>query len=335
MQESTTCILGAGYSYAAGVPLAKDIFRQPYLLALSHRSQTRFDEVISHYYKWEKQHPDQHSEEFMGQLYAKRHKNDPRLWHWTVEYSCAVIASAGTPPASLNRNPRYSNRINRPSINRTHRSFWEVILNRFNDVSVVTTNYDILIEQALRHRPMKRPPSPGCFYGGIPRPQLLKGAAQPFSAWSPERIIEMTGSVPIYKLHGSLSWSLNGAAVILYQDLRPAFRHGGDSAIIPPIPDKDLPEWLEPVWKEAETTLRRCNIWIICGYSVPAYDVSVQKLLSRSSIGEIRTVLVLSPDAMNICGRLRELMPKSKFIPLSGLPRGIDELARELDPVRE
>jgi hypothetical protein len=61
----------------------------------------------------------------------------------------------------------------------------------------------------------------------------------------------------------------------------------------------------------------------------------VQKLLSRSSIGEIRTVLVLSPDALNICGRLRELMPKSKFIPLSGLPRGIDELARELDPVRE
>src|SRR6202040_290832 len=103
---------------------------------------------------------------------------------------------------SLNRNPRYSNRVNRPSQYAIHRQFWDTILGKTNDLTVVTTNYDILIERALRHRPMRR--SPGCFYGGLPRPQHLKGAAQPFSVRSPERLIEMTGTIPVYKLHGSL-----------------------------------------------------------------------------------------------------------------------------------
>jgi hypothetical protein len=137
----------------------------------------------------------------LGHLYNRVAGPNAPQWAWVVEYVSAVIASAGTPPSSLNRNPRYSNRVNRPSQYAIHRQFWDTILGKTNDLTVVTTNYDILIERALRHRPMRR--SPGCFYGGLPRPQHLKGAAQPFSIRSPERLIEMTGTIPVYKLHGS------------------------------------------------------------------------------------------------------------------------------------
>ena len=39
----------------------------------------------------------------------------------------------------------------------------------------MTTNYDILIERELRHKGMRRVFGPGFYYGGIPKPQLLRG----------------------------------------------------------------------------------------------------------------------------------------------------------------
>jgi hypothetical protein len=54
----------------------------------------------------------------------------------------------------------------------------------------------------------------------------------------------MTGSVPIYKLHGSLNWSLEGKVLVLYQDMRAAYRARGNAAIIPPTPEKPVPSWL-------------------------------------------------------------------------------------------
>ncbi len=211
----------------------------------------------------------------MGLAYMRNAGPNPPKWDWIVEYVCAVIASAGTPPASLNRNPRYSNRVNRPFYCPAHQQFWNAMLSITSDVSVVTTNYDILVERVLRHRPMRRPPSPGCFYGGLARPQILTGAAQPFSRWAPERTIEM-------KLHGSLNWTLDGTSIVAFQDMRPVFRHGGTAAIIPPVPEKLVPPWLQDIWREAELSLRQPDVWVACGYSMPAYDTEVLRLLKTA-----------------------------------------------------
>jgi hypothetical protein len=244
MRSAIVCFLGAGFSYVAGVPLARDLFRPNWLITVSERSRQRFLKVHEHYENWQKEHPGEYPEQYMGLVYTQSAGSNAPKWEWVVEYVCAVIASAGTPPASLNRNPRYSNRANRPFYCGAHKQFWNALFRITSDVSVVTTNYDILVERLLRHRPMRRPPSPGCFYGGLARPQILKGAAQPFSAWAPERIIEMTGTIPIFKLHGSLNWTLNGHSIVLFQDMRPAFRHGGTAAIVPPVPEKSVPPWL-------------------------------------------------------------------------------------------
>jgi hypothetical protein len=85
---------------------------------------------------------------------------------------------------------------------------------------------------------MRRSNRPGIYYGGLGRPQVLKGTALPFSAGKSDRFIELEGTIPLYKLHGSLNWGLEAGALRLYQDLRPAFRHGGDAQIVPPVVER-------------------------------------------------------------------------------------------------
>jgi len=319
--------LGAGFSYVAGVPLARDLLTPNWLIATSERSRRRFLIVREHYEDWQKDHPSEYPEQYMGLVYTRNAGPNPPKWDWIVEYVCAAIASAGTPPASLNRNPRYSNRVNRPFDCPTHYQFWNAILSVTNDVSVVTTNYDILVERVLRHRPMRRPPSPGCFYGGLARPQILRGAAQPFSRWAPERTIEMTGTIPLFKLHGSLNWTLDGRSVVAFQDMRPAFRHGGTAAIIPPVPEKLVPPWLHEIWREAETSMRRSDVWVVCGYSMPTYDTEVLRMLKTAGIGRPLTIFLLSPDADVLRKTWTGLIPRASVICLPGLPEGIEPLA--------
>jgi hypothetical protein len=330
LKSSVACLLGAGFSFVAGVPLARDLFRSNWLIAMSERSSCRFRMVRAHYEKWQEYNPGKYPEQYMGLAYTGRLGQNPPKWEWIIEYISSVIASAGTPPASLNRNPRYSNRLNRPILCASHQSFWRCIFGITKDVSVITTNYDILVERELRHRPMQRPPSPGCFYGGLPRPQILKGAAQPFSRWAPERTIEMTGAIPVFKLHGSLNWTVEGESLVAYQDMRAAFRHGGTAAIIPPVTEKLVPTWLQSIWHDAEVSLRKSDVWVVCGYSMPAYDVEVLKLLKAGGMYRPVTIILLSPEADALMKKCVDLLPTASIICLPGLPEGIEPLGRHL-----
>jgi hypothetical protein len=334
MPSSVACLLGAGFSYVAGVPLARDLFTPDWLIAVSERSRRRFAMVREHYENWQRDHPGEFPEQYMAFMYAREGTLNQPKWDWIVEYVCAVVASAGTPPTSLNRNPRYSNRVNRPFYCSAHQRFWNAIFKGTGDVSVLTTNYDILVERVLRHRPMRRPPSPGCFYGGLARPQILTGAAQPFSRWAPERTIEMTGTVPVFKLHGSLNWTLSGKSIVACQDMRPAFRHGGTAAIIPPVSEKLVPTWLQDIWREAETSLRRSDVWVVCGYSMPAYDTEVLGLLERGGTGRSIAVFLMSPESDALRRRWTDLLPQVSVTCLPGLPDGIGPLADHLASLR-
>jgi hypothetical protein len=334
MPSSVACLLGAGFSYVAGVPLARDLLTPDWLIAVSERSRRRFAMVREHYENWQRDHPGEFPEQYMAFMYAREGTLNQPKWGWIVEYVCAVVASAGTPPPSLNRNPRYSNRVNRPFFCSAHQRFWNAICKVTGDVSVLTTNYDILVERVLRHKPMRRPPSPGCFYGGLARPQILTGAAQPFSRWAPERTIEMTGTVPVFKLHGSLNWTLSGKSIVAYQDMRPAFRHGGTAAIIPPVSEKLVPTWLQDIWREAEASLRRSDVWVVCGYSMPAYDTEVLGLLERGGTGRSIAVFLMSPESDALRRRWTDLLPQVSVTCLPGLPDGIGPLADHLASLR-
>jgi hypothetical protein len=85
------------------------------------------------------------------------------------------------------------------------------------------------------------------------------------------------------KLHGSLNWSLEPEGLIVYCDLRAAFRRGGTAALIPPLSREGCPPWLEPVWDQAFATLSNVDVWIVAGYSLPAYDTEVRRLFSAAN----------------------------------------------------
>lgn len=326
MGISIACFLGAGFSYVAGVPLARNLLNRNRLITVSDHSEQRFLAVREHYENWQNAHPSEYPEQYMGLVYAGKAGPNPPKWEWIVEYVCATIASVGTPVPSLNQNPRYSNRINRPFRCPAHSRFWKVIFHSSNDISVITTNYDILAERVLRHRPMLRPRSPGCFYGGLPRPQILKGAAQPFSQWAAERTIEMTGMIPVIKLHGSLNWTLNDQTIVACQDMRPVFAHGGTAAIIPPVPEKMVPSWLRGIWDEAASRLLRSEVWVVCGYSLPPYDSQVMQLLETAGVRRALAIILMSPEAVVLRERWETLLPQANIQCLPGLPEGIERL---------
>jgi hypothetical protein len=140
----------------------------------------------------------------------------------------------------------------------------------------------------------------------------------------------MTGSIPVFKLHGSLNWSLTDDRIGVYQDMRPAYRHGGTAAIVPPIPEKLVPPWLDSIWRGAAKSLSRSNIWIVCGYSAPAYDTEVLRLLREAGTSRPLTIFLLSPDSADLHGKWIGILPQAQIACLPGLPQGIEQLAKQL-----
>jgi hypothetical protein len=364
--ESICCILGAGYSHAAGAPLTRELFATRNVAISSDAANRRFQTVWRDYDGWLSENPSRNPEEYLADL-LKHHqyvnwslnkgyvlgRNPSRMarvteaqcatlsfpdlpvptravppYEWAVELVGAALA---TPLSSdrMTNNFRYGARITFPLYCTSHSAFWREITEKASHVAAVTTNYDILIERGLRHKRMRRVFGPGFYYGGIPKPQLLRGTFEPWANYG--SYLELEGAIPIYKLHGSLNWSRAREGLELFRDLRPAFRGGGDAAIIPPVPEKEIPTWLRPVWDSAEEELGRATVWIICGYSLPAYDTAIVELLRRAAkAGNLRLILILDPQAMEISCRYLAIVRNVQMVPLDGLPDGIKEMGQFL-----
>jgi hypothetical protein len=123
---------------------------------------------------------------------------------------------------------------------------------------------------------------------------------------------------------------VNQNTITAYQDMRAAHRFGGNAAIIPPLPYKQIPSWLREVWNEAQLILQQSRTWVICGYSLPSYDVEVRRLLRDSGVHRNLRIFLLSPDSKELQTTLQDILPDSSIIPLSGLPAGSHELEAHL-----
>ena len=205
-RSTTCCIVGAGYSFIAGLPLAKDLLSTA-VAVFSRSAEKRFEKVREDYAAWQKENPEGATEQYLSYLFEMELRLGGPPFEWAVELVAAVLAT----PRATDLRPitgRYRGRLTRPSWCRLHTYFWSTLMSFFTDISVVTTNYDLLIERSLRHKRMKRLFGPGFYYGGIPQPQVLKGTAQPFTVTNPQCFITLDGTIPVYKLHGSLNWSI-------------------------------------------------------------------------------------------------------------------------------
>ncbi len=364
--QSICCILGAGFSHVAGAPLTRDLFATRGVAVSSEAAARRFQTVWKDYEAWLSENPSRNPEEYLADLpkhgrstawtanekyvlgrsdleattaIETRGSTFPfpdfpvpaRVippFEWAVELLATVLATP-LPSDTTVTNFRYGARVMFPFRCDSHFAFWREVIGKASHVAAITTNYDILIERGLRHRRMTRVFGPGCYYDGIPKPQLLRGTQLPWAYQG--NYVELEGAVPIYKLHGSLNWARAGDGLELFQDLRPAFRGGGDAAIIPPVPEKEIPTWLQPVWSSAEEELANAAIWIVCGYSLPSYDVAITELLRRASIaGNLKRILVLDPYASDICCRYSTIAQNVQVTALEGLPEGINGLPKLL-----
>lgn len=317
------CVVGAGFSHPSGVPLAARLFDSRDLIAVSPSAERRLLAVAHAYAAWRERYQEYHPELFVQYVYKSR--TPPVLFQWVAEWIAVAVASPQTTSAAA--NPRYLNAVRSPLGIPSYTRFWMLLVDHSTELAVVSFNYDLVVERSLRHRPMQRPPLPGFFYGGIPEPQRMHGS--PVAPWNRHADSDpISGKVALCKLHGSVNWSLTRSGVRIWHDARPCFRAGGDAAIIPPLPRKQLADWLHPIWDRAAAELARAKCWVVCGYSLPDYDLAAIALFKAAGQGCER-ILVLDPSAQTLA-RWRAVAPDATVTPLAGFPSGLDKLTLEL-----
>jgi hypothetical protein len=337
--ETAALILGAGWSYVAGLPLAGGLFDDPPRELLSWaRLFAGF--VPEAYRQWRVDNPEASAEQFIGRVYSGsvplrlndglfpyhssahmqlqlpeppgRYEKVWRLdWRDMAEYLQLRLA---WPDEELRWGPdiRY-----RPLVLRPSRCFPQIAaiddcLKRYELVGVVTTNYDVLTERVLDVKSSRL--SPGFNYG------RLEGAYRPPNtpfARERQAYEKPTGKVRLAKLHGSLNWSLESGSLNIYCDLRAAFRGGGTAAIVPPLPEKYVPDYLAPVWQDAFETLSEAETWIVIGYSLPHYDRMVRDLFGAAYRGQ--RIEIQDPNAKSVAESFLEVAPGASFDLQEGL----------------
>lgn len=307
--------LGAGFSFVGGVPLAGQLFDSaPKVDRIVRRKLVQ--RVRADWLRWHERHGGQPEEylAFLEQIGDQR-------WKDAVWYVALIIALKMGGVERIGMQDYLT--VVRHNLDRTtqiqvHETFWTKIFTKTNDVGVVTTNYDILPERGLRHIVRPRVPRPGFNYGTVG--EQLAGGGYP--SYSHIQKICAMGSVPLFKLHGSVSWSIRDDKLIRYHDCRPAVQ--GNAAILAPVTEKSLPNFLEETWQQASELLRKSNNWIIVGYSLPDYDLLIRKLLRENGSHNPR-VAVFDPDA-SVGDKYRELLPNASISGYQGLPLGLDDL---------
>jgi len=319
--------LGAGFSHPCGVPLASQLFdEEPQVDRIVRARLVR--RVLDGWHVWRNRTGGQ-PEEYLGHLASSWESAavHGRVWQDAVWYVALRIALKMGELQMVGARPT----LVRHTLNRTthctiHEDFWDAIFARSRSpqhVSVITTNYDVLIERGLRLIPRPRVHRPGFNYGS--GPEELQGGGYP--SFTHIRPIVPAGTVPVFKLHGSVSWAGGNGSLVKYHDCRPAIR--GDALIVAPVPGKSPPRCLERVWAQAEECLGGAPHWVVVGYSFPSYDEQVNSLVARAAMHGPRIDL-FDPASEGVAPRLRGLAPLAVIHSHPGLPeaswiiRGMD-----------
>ncbi len=276
--------LGAGFSVVGGVPLASQLFDEEPTVDRITR-QRLVARVLEGWSRWQSK-TKQQPEEYLAHLEFEGGK----AWldaKWYVSLVIALkmgrVEYVGAKSTIIHHN------IDRTSGIIAHEKFWSAIFSATDDVTVITTNYDILAERGMRNAPRSRIPRPGFHYGSGPEP--LAGGGYP--SYAHIKKIAVTGRIPLLKLHGSVSWGFRKGGLTRYHDCRPAIR--GDAAIVAPVIEKSIPTFLEPLWLQAAHSLSISKKCIFVGYSFPQYDILINNLFVQN-VAEDAQIHIINPD---------------------------------------
>ena len=155
-----------------------------------------------------------------------------------------------------------------------YKEFWKNFVNRNNNFSIITTNYDILLERFFLRM--------GNGFKYSDKSDSLKGKSFPAVGQLAKYGRIMEGNTKILKLHGSLNWSTENGVFAKYIDCRPAFRSDKTPAILAPIKRKNSLEKnkeLKKIWKIAKEDIKKADELFVFGYSFPNYDIQIKELI--------------------------------------------------------
>jgi NAD-dependent SIR2 family protein deacetylase len=334
VKTQVSVILGAGFSCAAGLPLTNALFDTDQIPpALSLKVRERHKDVLWAWKAWRHEHPDQGAEIWLKQLYDNRDlPAEGADWNSAVRFMLgrlALISDADKAP--------YLHGITLSVASDVHRRFWSQLRASYQIRAVVTTNYDILIEQGLRSEYTRHRISPACFYAGLRCPQIVERPTDVARHKKELHKLDDTGTA-LCKLHGSINWAFDHGEFKLHEDVRAAFR--GDTnkrdsrprmaAVIPPLPEKEVPAWLQEVWSNAERHLRETHLWIVCGSSLPSYDEAFMSMLTRAAERQTRLHVIQCDESESARQNWRNVLgPRTEIRYARYLPEGLSDPAWE------
>lgn len=309
---------GAGFSFSAGLPLTKDLFAEiphsPY-----SNNKAVFEQVRL---AWLRHGASKNPEVWIKEVYLER-DNLPEFkygvsWEDVQDFLMARLVKL--PKGS---NAHYYHGISTSIDSRVHREFWSKLRKTFHLKTVITTNYDLLIEQGLKSEYKVERIAPICYYGGYPYLQVVRKMTNVTTNESVD--LKLGHEVELIKLHGSLNWVQEPHGYKIHDDVRAVYRKSrglGKPRIIPPLEEKEQPEWSFDIWNAAEAALTKTDTWFVCGYSFPHYDLAINKMIARcGSKHERLKVIIADPNSNGVKGNMEVLLPKStEYQLLPGLP---------------
>lgn len=310
---TTSVILGAGFSRSAGLPLTRELFDK--IPAHSSRKDLqRQADVLAAFEAWraDQQAGEANAERWLEQLYNDRDDPLARMRFGTV-WADAIrfVLRRLTESASATRPYYYG--VASHKCAETHRAFWETVRTTVGLNYIVTMNYDILAERALHSCGADGEHHPDWYYGGFQYRQMvnqIRDVSRKVGDPARDRVVPLGTSIPIYKLHGSVNWAWepHAPSMKIHNDVRAAFRPNedhGEPAVIPPVPEKSMHPEFQRIWLEARKVLAASTTWLICGYSLPAYDLALEQFF-REAADEahgLERVIVIDPNSPELVDR--------------------------------
>lgn len=300
-------VLGAGASKGAGLPLMNDFLDRA--KELKDKLRDKFDDLWDYFN--EPKFRNLNIEDILGYLDMEISLNnlnfDKRIKYRLLNFIQNVIILSYYYGDDKNLS-HYSNLLNR------------FIQSLTKDDTIITFNYDVLIDDFLNKN------------GFLPD----YGIDLQY-----KKLSEKETHIPLFKLHGSLNWSICGKCQKpswneydnllkrskstknddesdeLYQlfeltnrricQTNEKHRRIEETLIVPPSWNKHDYPYIKDLWLKASNNLKNANKIIFIGYSFPQTDIYFKYLLLTSLPKSNIPVEVVDPKIQNIAGRYLEI----------------------------
>ncbi len=324
-------VFGAGASYADGAPLQKEIL--PIIMSGKvpdiENSPTgkMVSEFITDNFAWDartRAYPT--LETVFGFLDYFITQDE----HLNSKYSNSVIRAIKEGLIKLIHFV-ISEKTNRQA--KVYHTFWDTIMEHNPNISILTLNYDTLLEEAFK----SSYPEAGYIDYGI---YFINYEMQEENDWVRPNRVQNPAPVKIMKAHGSLNWKYCNCCnqvLLTPWDTKINLLAGGlpgnhvpsagsnkyhcpidgsylETLIIPPSHIKKISHPIvSQVLNQALREIRLCRKVIFVGYSFPDADVHFKALFKKSLLSQKELVVVNRSISDNLKFNYKSLSPEVRF----------------------